>query len=262
MTLPLDHVVIAVADLDQAMLDYTSLGFTVLRGGEHPGRGSHNALVVLADGAYLELIAFTRPVPEFRWWQVLDRGGEGLVDFALLPDDIDKVVAAARARGLAIEAPEDGARARPDGVRLAWKTARAATSDVPFLCGDVTPRPLRVPEGDMRTHPNGVIGVGEIVVAVRDIAASVQHYTAYLGAAVEAGASGAGLHKATLRLSGSTVTLISPQGGGPEAKAVDAHLDSRGEGPFELVFTGSGTAKPGPLDVALAHGARLAIARG
>eukprot|EP01041_Mallomonas_annulata_P028533 gene28533-50396_t len=52
------HVRLAtVADLDAAVADYASLGFTVLPGGEHP-RGSRNALVVLADGAYLEIIAF------------------------------------------------------------------------------------------------------------------------------------------------------------------------------------------------------------
>ena len=57
MPLSIDHIVIAVADLDAAVRDYTALGFTVLPGGEHP-RGSRNALVVFADGAYL---AATRP---------------------------------------------------------------------------------------------------------------------------------------------------------------------------------------------------------
>ena len=79
MPLSIDHIVIAVADLDAAVRDYTALGFTVLPGGEHP-RGSRNALVVFADGAYLEIIAFPRPLPEYRWWQVLDRAGPGLVD--------------------------------------------------------------------------------------------------------------------------------------------------------------------------------------
>ena len=37
MTLPLDHIVIAVQDLERTIADYTALGFNVLRGGEHPG---------------------------------------------------------------------------------------------------------------------------------------------------------------------------------------------------------------------------------
>ena len=34
MPLSIDHIVIAVADLDAAIRDYTALGFTVLPGGE------------------------------------------------------------------------------------------------------------------------------------------------------------------------------------------------------------------------------------
>jgi hypothetical protein len=85
MGLSLDHVVIAVRDLDRTIADYTALGFTVTVGGEHTGGASHNALIVFADGAYIELIAFKRPNPEFRWWRVLDEAGDGFVDYALLP---------------------------------------------------------------------------------------------------------------------------------------------------------------------------------
>ena len=71
MSLPLDHIVIAVQDLERTIADYQSLGFNVLRGGEHPGRSTHNALVVFADGAYFELIAWRAAAPEERWWQQL-----------------------------------------------------------------------------------------------------------------------------------------------------------------------------------------------
>jgi catechol 2,3-dioxygenase-like lactoylglutathione lyase family enzyme len=63
MSLPLDHIVIAVQDLERTIADYQSLGFNVLRGGEHPGRSTHNALVVFADGVYFELIAWRAPRP-------------------------------------------------------------------------------------------------------------------------------------------------------------------------------------------------------
>ena len=56
--LTIDHVVIVVADLEAATVDFRSLGFTVTPGGVHPDWGSHNALIPLADGGYLELIAF------------------------------------------------------------------------------------------------------------------------------------------------------------------------------------------------------------
>jgi len=66
----LDHVVIAVTDLDKAVEDYRTLGFTVVIGGRHPGRTSHNALVAFDDGAYLELIAWQEPGPAERWYNV------------------------------------------------------------------------------------------------------------------------------------------------------------------------------------------------
>src|SRR5471032_3390681 len=98
--LPLDHIVIAVGDLAQAMADYRALGFTVLVGGQHPGRTSHNALVVFQDGSYLELIAWQGPAPEERWYRTLVAAGDGFVDFALLPQNTASALDAARARGL------------------------------------------------------------------------------------------------------------------------------------------------------------------
>ena len=90
MTFALDHVVIAVNDLDRAVRDYQSLGFTVYPGGVHHGGVSHNALVVFADGAYFEIIAYRETAPANRWWNVLTKAGEGIVDFALLPDNTAK----------------------------------------------------------------------------------------------------------------------------------------------------------------------------
>ncbi|WP_208509421.1 VOC family protein, partial [Variovorax paradoxus] len=99
MSLKLDHIVIAVHDLESAIADYAALGFQVLRGGDHPGRTTHNALVVFQDGSYFELIAWRAPSPEERWWQLLQRHGEGIVDFALLPRSTAITVEEAKARG-------------------------------------------------------------------------------------------------------------------------------------------------------------------
>lgn len=180
--LRLDHVVIAVADLDRAVAGCQEAGFTVMPGGQHPGRNTHNALVVFDDGSYLELIAYRAPSPDERWWRQLDAHGDGYVDFALLPHDLPAVVAQAQARGLAdITGPLPGGRLRPDGERVAWQTARQAQHDLPFLCADLTPRALRVPEGEVRRHPNGATGIAEVAVAVADVQASLARYRAFLG---------------------------------------------------------------------------------
>ncbi|UHC13747.1 VOC family protein [Methylobacterium currus] len=263
MPLTLDHLVIAVADLDAAFADYSSLGFTVIRGGEHQNGITHNVLVVLEDGAYLELIAFKKPEPGNRWSEVYHRAGEGFLDHALLPSAIEADVKAAQSRGLDIADPVPGGRFRPDGARLDWKTARAPGSDVPFLCGDVTPRGLRVQEGDVRRHDNGVTGVASVTVAVRDVAASRARYAALLGTGadapiVEAEILGSPARAVTLPLGlGTTVTLASPAGAdGVLAEA----LATRGEGPVAAVFRAATGA--GDLDLRLTHGARLAIVAG
>jgi catechol 2,3-dioxygenase-like lactoylglutathione lyase family enzyme len=252
----IDHIVILVNDLAAAIADYTALGFTVTPGGEHTGGATHNALVVFADDAYLELIAFKRPAPEHHWQRYV-AVGEGIIDFALLPTAIEADLAAARACGLAIEGPIAGGRLRPDGQQVAWQTGRAPTPDLPFLCGDVTPRPLRVPAGDARIHANGVSGVARLTVAVADLAASVTRYRALLGTSEhEAGLGGdtGPARSATFALGNTTLTLAAPEPGA--ATPLSQRLATFGEGPFALQLRGARRAAT--LDLNLAHGARIA----
>lgn len=179
--MPLDHLVIAVHDLEQAMQRHRDMGFRVQVGGKHPGRLSHNALVVFEDGSYFELIAWSADAPAEAWWHILQQQGEGLIDFALLPASTAQVVTQAQARGLPIQGPLEGGRQRPDGQQLHWTTARQFSRDLPFLCGDVTPRAWRVPEGECRRHPNGVLGVAKVLVSVKDLQTSILRYQQLLG---------------------------------------------------------------------------------
>lgn len=275
MPLKLDHIVIAVHDLERTIADYGALGFHVLRGGDHPGRATHNALVVFADGSYLELIAWREPSPTERWWQLLQKHGEGIVDFALLPRDAATTVADAKARGLALEGPLDGGRVRPDGERLRWQTARAPSADLPFLCGDLTPRALRVPEGDVRVHANGVLGVASLAVAVRDLDATLARYRALLGTVSDHDADthigepvavpGSNVRVAIIALGSSVLVLSSPrentasneagEGGGSLAQRIAA----RGEGPYALVLHTDRPQSTGTFDLARAHGALIEL---
>lgn len=254
----IDHIVIAVTDLDQAVRDYETLGFTVLAGGEHP-RGSRNALVVLADGAYLEIIAFSRPVPDFRWWKVLNDAGSGLVDYALLPSgSLDADLARTRAAGIEINGPIDGERLQPDGTRIAWRSARPPEPDIPFICEDVTPRALRVPEGKVRKHSNGVTGVAGVTVAVRNLAASVARYRALIGLEPVACGTvpGLGFGLAQFRLGRQVLSLTEARS--DTCESLTRHLGRRGQGAYAISFFGPADRC---LDRALAHGARLEIVR-
>lgn len=264
MSLPLDHIVIAVQDLERSIADYTALGFNVLRGGEHPGRSTHNALVVFADGAYFELIAWRAPAPEERWWQQLQRHGEGLVDFALLPSETGAVVAAAQARGLAYEAPYEGGRLRPDGAQLRWRNARARSQDLPFLCGDLTPRVLRVPEGDARVHANGAAGVARLHVAVHDLRASLARWRALLGEGADIGearlSDDGGAWRASLKLGATELVLAAPAQG-VATGALGHWLATRGEGPYAIELAVRERSAARVLDGAATHGVRIALAQ-
>jgi catechol 2,3-dioxygenase-like lactoylglutathione lyase family enzyme len=256
----IDHIVILVNDLAAASADYAALGFRVLPGGEHSGGATHNALVIFADDTYLELIAFKRPEPGHRWWGH-SAAGEGLVDYALLPGAAEADIAAARARGAAYEGPADGGRLRPDGQQVAWQLGLPPTPDLPFLCGDVTPRELRVPGGAARQHPNGVVGIAGLTVAVADLEASVARYRALLGRDPVGQPPAPGARLATFEIGGAAITLAASSGDTTPAGDAPVHgrIASRGEGPFALTLRTKSAAGAGPLDIARTHGVPIEL---
>jgi catechol 2,3-dioxygenase-like lactoylglutathione lyase family enzyme len=183
MLTAIDHLVIAVSNLEAATADYRGLGFTVVPGGRHTGVGTYNALIAFADASYIELIGFYEPRPDHRWWAPLQRGG-GLVDFCLQTDDLVADLQALRRAGVDIGDPEPRHRTRPDGVEVRWKFALARGPHrgvAPFIIADVTGRDTRVPAE--RSHANGVTGVGTVTVAVEDIGLVREWYSKMLGRA-------------------------------------------------------------------------------
>jgi catechol 2,3-dioxygenase-like lactoylglutathione lyase family enzyme len=242
-----DHVVILVHDLAQAITNYEALGFTVVPGGEHTDGSTHNALIGFDDGTYLELLAFKRENEQHRWWRHVATG-EGLIDFAVLPSDPDSDVAAARERGLEMVGPFAGGRNRLDGVRLEWKTAFATAEETPFFCGDVTPRELRVPGGEAVKHANGVVGIAEVVVAVQDAPLSAARYAALLG--VEPVLAGS---FARFTLGSGAIELR-----GSDDPQVAEQLAKRGEGIVALHLRAHADSGQ-TLDGQLTHGAHIRV---
>jgi hypothetical protein len=167
----LDHVVFVARDLAATAEEYRRRGFTVTPGGEHADGITHNALVVFADGTYLELVGFRKPAPQHRWWGYAGAGG--YADFAVLSDDLDADVAALGP--LVTRSGVEGGRTRPDGVTLRWRTALLATP-LPFLIEDLTPRDRRVPSGDAARHANGTAGIATVVLGCRDLATTERAY--------------------------------------------------------------------------------------
>jgi len=143
MVTGIDHLVIAVPDLDSAAHELEQgIGLAVTGGGRHPGAGTANRIAFLADGSYLELItvedadaARTQPLGS-AVVRALDGGGAGLVTYALLDDHLDTTVEELQANGSSIGPVRHGSRARQDGEVVEWWSAQPASlglDGVPFL---------------------------------------------------------------------------------------------------------------------------------
>lgn len=224
----IDHVVILVRDLAQAMGDYAARGYTVTPGGEHIAGETHNALVCLADGAYLELIAFKVPFSKTHRWQRY-RAFPGVIDYCLCYDSVDAAIQAANMRGLAYTFLDNGGRKRPDGVELRWRSGLApnSTQGLPFMIEDVTPRALRVPQGAATIHPNNVVAIAQLDVLVSDLQRAKQNFDALFGPDVPTMTTAESL---LYDLNGTTLRLIHPQ-----PKSIEAQLlGGRGAGPHRL----------------------------
>ncbi len=203
---------IFVEDLDAAIAGFGELGFQVTPGGTHAGGLTENALILLSDGTYIELLGFTvtlRTLQQVERRTALDhrfapRGlaGEGFRDFACGTTTLQHAVDHARAAGVEVEGPFPGGRTRPDGTELAWQLALPTDDVLPFLIEDVTDRALRVPGGDATRHPNGASGIAELVIRVDDAEAAAERYARLLNLESVTRADGAAFH-----LANATVTL-------------------------------------------------------
>lgn len=263
----LDHLVIAVTDLPQAVTDYRELGFNVVAGGRHQHAPTQNALIYFADGTYLELIEWTAPVPGEKWYERLTQQGEGLVDFAFVPSQIADAITQAAARGVTYRGPIDGSRIKPTGEHVRWQLGWPVSYALPFLCGDVTPRSLRVPEGDVRQHPNQASGIASIAIAVEHLQEAVHTWRAFLGPDSDAewgepqALSAAGLEGVSVQLGTVHVHLVAALAGDDSspANAFRTAVKAKGQGVYRLCVTGVGQVPSRKDIVQLSHGVSLLL---
>ncbi|MBV8250045.1 MAG: VOC family protein, partial [Comamonas sp.] len=132
------------------------------------------------------------------------------------------------------------------------QNARPATPDLPFLCGDLTPRVLRVPEGKVREHANGVQGVAYLHIAVHDAAATLARYRTLLGlqdsAHTDAGT-------ASLQLGNTQLKLETAS----SSRAAAARLAQQGEGLFAVGLYTTQASLLGSITQGNTHGAHIVL---
>jgi Glyoxalase-like domain len=181
--LAVDHATVAGTDLAQMRARLAAIGIPSEYGGPHSNGATQMALTSFPDGSYLELIALQANPDEkaaaAHYWAKQIRGNAGPAAWAVRASDISAEAGRLRAAGIRVSSPAQSGRARPDGTRLEWETARVGVEPngtfFPFLIRDITRRELRAfPAGQPSTEK--FTGVKRVVIAVRDLEASVGRY--------------------------------------------------------------------------------------
>ena len=241
----IDHVMVCVPDLAQGIAQYRKMGFNIFAGGDHPGKGTHNAIAFNGED-YLELLA-VRDAAEYAASGKPGTRNTGLTDFVaagggiryvvLQSDDLAAEVAAMRTSGVDVSDVTAGSRRTPAGQLLQWKSAVLGPKNpLPlFFIEHVTPLAQRRTQAAAAgNHPNGVYKLERAYIVTHNAEAEAAVYANVLGMPKPE------LHKGTVVMSDMAIFEIGPTGLGvvqPYAPgpAADA-LARRGAGPFQALY--------------------------
>ena len=135
----LDHLVYATSDLKATCRDLEiRLGVRASTGGQHPGRGTHNALISIGPMAYLEIIGPDPLQPEVRpvWFDIDQLITPKLITWAVRVDRLETFVKEI-SPNVRVGALRSGARKTPEGTTLSWQLTEPQLVQgvglVPFL---------------------------------------------------------------------------------------------------------------------------------
>ncbi|MGG1948919.1 VOC family protein [Trinickia sp. NRRL B-1857] len=165
----IDHVVIAVRDLDAASEHFTRMGFALTPRGYHTV-GSENHCAMFANG-YLELLAVRTPHPVTAYFSRFLDHGDGAAAMVVATDNAQALHRDWRAAGVPVAEPFDFSRpvqtARGDALAR-FRITQVDTAYTPgglvFACEHLTPELVYSPDETM--HPNGATGLAAVTVSV------------------------------------------------------------------------------------------------
>ena len=158
----LDHLVYATPDLESTCRELeTRLGVRASAGGQHPGRGTHNALISIGPKAYLEIIAPDPLQPETRpvWFGIDQLTAPKLITWAVRIDDLEAFVKEISPNAN-VGAVRSGSRKTPQGATLSWRLTE------PQLVQGVGLIPFLI-EWDSRQHPAASAIAGPRLIQLR-----------------------------------------------------------------------------------------------
>jgi hypothetical protein len=207
-----DHLILGIRDLDEGIRQFEErTGVRPVVGGEHPGRGTRNALVSLGNRHYIEILAPQVKAPDsdrVRPLRVL--ADLTPIGWAVSAADMDAARRRLGAAGFTVSEIKPGSRARPDGSLLEWKTFEIEKPEIAGV-------PFFIRWGDGTTHPSEDAPGGCRLERMRVVTPSADDLRRAFAAlplevAVEAGARSA--MEVTLRCPKGTVQFrgdVSPR---------------------------------------------------
>jgi len=224
----LDHVILAVRDLDDATRRYaTLLSRSPSWRGDHPGWGTANALFRL-DNTYVELITPHGDGPLNRTIAAhLDRRGEGPIGLAFATADLDTAHAQLAANGLEPPPVSPGlGRDTTTGRVRRWRSVlmpETRTRGVLMIAIEHE-SPDHLPEAAPVGPEDAVVtGIDHAVVSTSDADAAITLYRDGLGLrlALDRSYPDWGMRLAFLRVGGVTVEIAQPLRDAPLPAGID-----------------------------------------
>jgi catechol 2,3-dioxygenase-like lactoylglutathione lyase family enzyme len=254
----IDHVVVAVDNLDRAAARYEALGFTLTPRASHPDRmGTANRLAQFAGRNFIELLEVDRPdrlddhdfaarPRRFSFGahnRAFVRARNGMSMLVLAGDDGHAAVKQFAAAGLETYAPFEFERKAtlPDGTQatlgfcLAFATSPLLPGLAFFVCENRSPQYFWKPA--FQSHANGACTIAAVYLAAEDPAAHLSFLTTLTGGTAQPTDGGQRISCGSQELLVLTPTRIREIAGGRPARPDGPH--------FAGLALASPTAAPG-----------------
>jgi hypothetical protein len=245
----LDHLVVAVRDLDAAAAQWAALGFTLSPRGLHSAHiGSANHTMMFGQD-YLELLAPVTPTPHNQALRDFVARREGLDRAAFTTTDAAAGADALRVRGVEAVGPVHFSRPvpLPDGREtearfsvFRWPVSQRVGGLGIFACQHHTRDAVWVPS--LMSHANGATRILRVLVATDDPAGGA----AALAGAIDAPARQDGAFHVVDTAPGRAAVAFAPRGAIARLAQCDAAALPQ-EGGAAMVL---GTATPRPPGLA------------
>jgi len=172
-----DHLVYFAPDLNRGVEEMEkSLGVRATPGGQHPGRGTRNALIAIGPRAYLEILSLDPEQPPPKNPRAFGIDGikkPRLVAWFVNASNLEQLRAEAVRNGVPLGEVVSGSRRRPDGTQLSWRFTDPST----LVAQGIVPLLINWGESD---HPANTAAKGATLVGLRAEHPDVQNVSAML----------------------------------------------------------------------------------